>query len=243
MANDYFRFKEFIIRQNRCAMKVCTDSCLFGAWTIQFLEDSKFILDIGSGTGLLSLMLAQKSSAHINGIEYDPESYFQSVENIEESTLANRIDIVQGDIRNYRFKDLFDFIITNPPFYENDLQSPEEKINSARHGITLNFRELISAIDQNLRPSGQFAVLLPFHRSGYFENLASEKNFYLQQTVSVRQMPQHEPVRSFNVYARLPVHTPQRTEISIRNEKNKYSTEFIQLMDEFYEKIAFGTDE
>jgi tRNA1Val (adenine37-N6)-methyltransferase len=220
-------------------MKVCTDSCVFGAWTANYLEHSKHILDIGSGTGLLSLMLAQKSPAEIDGIEYDSESFSQSIENIQESPWATRIGIVQGDVRVYEFKQLYDFIITNPPFFENDLQSPAENINSARHGSSLNFEELISSIDRNLHQAGSFTVLLPSHRSGYFKNLAVKNGFYLKENISLRQTPRHEPFRNFHLYNRISVAEPYSAELFIKNEKNKYSEEFVSLLNSYYEQIAF----
>src|SRR5271154_3865208 len=125
MPNSYFRFKQFIVRQDRSAMKVCTDSCILGAWSATRLHDAKKILDIGSGTGLLPLMLAQYSHSEIDGIELDHESYKQAEENINESPWSDRLQIMEGDARYYPYKEKYDFIISNPPFFESDLQSPD----------------------------------------------------------------------------------------------------------------------
>src|SRR5450631_3782511 len=103
MPNDYFRFREFTINQDRSVMKVCTDACLFGAWTVRHLKDAKNILDIGTGTGLLSLMIAQKSPGLVDAIEYDHESYLQAEQNTTASSWSDRINIIEGDVRHYPF--------------------------------------------------------------------------------------------------------------------------------------------
>ncbi|HEY4936229.1 MAG TPA: methyltransferase domain-containing protein, partial [Puia sp.] len=111
MPNPYFRFKQFTIQQDRSSMKVCTDSCILGAWTGPRLRGAKRILDIGTGTGLLPLMLAQKSEAHIDTIESDPETFTQAGENIKQSPWSGRIRLMEGDVRDYSFQYRYDFII------------------------------------------------------------------------------------------------------------------------------------
>src|SRR5450631_830225 len=123
MPNSYFRFKQFVIQQDRSTMKVCTDSCVLGAWTALQLGQVKTILDIGTGTGLLALMLAQKSEGLIDAVESDPESAGQARENIGQSSWSDRIRVVEKDARDYLNETHYDFIITNPPFFESDLRS------------------------------------------------------------------------------------------------------------------------
>ncbi|HCL83101.1 MAG TPA: tRNA methyltransferase, partial [Chitinophagaceae bacterium] len=129
MSNSFFRFKKFTIQQDRCAMKVCTDSCILGAWTAGRLQGAARVLDIGTGTGLLPLMLAQKTGATLDTIESDPEAVVQAGENIRQSPWAGRIRLLAGDVRTYPFTSFYDFIIANPPFFESDLRSPVDKKN------------------------------------------------------------------------------------------------------------------
>src|SRR4051812_24083842 len=117
MSNNYFQFKEFVIQQEHCAMKVCTDSCLFGAWASAWANNKKRILDIGAGTGLLMLMLAQNSSAIIDGIEIEPGCYRQLSTNVTSSPWADRLHAIENDVRQFQFKEKYDFIISNPPFF------------------------------------------------------------------------------------------------------------------------------
>src|ERR1700712_4521124 len=124
MPNTYFQFKQFIVRQDRCAMKVCTDSCMFGAWVSTKISGNQHVLDIGSGTGLLMLMLAQKNISKIEGVELDSAAFLQSGQNISESPCADSLHVFHGDIRSVALARTYDFIITNPPFYQDSLSSP-----------------------------------------------------------------------------------------------------------------------
>jgi tRNA1Val (adenine37-N6)-methyltransferase len=121
VANNYFQFKQFTIHQDRCAMKVTTDGCLFGAWIAKQVDGNKLavdnILDIGTGTGLLSLMIAQQSPAKIDAIEIDKETYEQAKENVAASPWAERINIIHGDAKQLPASQQYDVIVSNPPFY------------------------------------------------------------------------------------------------------------------------------
>ena len=143
MRYSYFRFKQFVIHQERSSMKVCTDSCILGAWTAVQLKNVKTILDIGTGTGLLPLMLAQKSESIIDAIESDRESAGQARENVQLTPWSDRIHIIEGDVREFIGEDRYDWIITNPPFFESDLRSPERKKNEAKHDESLTLGQLI----------------------------------------------------------------------------------------------------
>jgi tRNA1Val (adenine37-N6)-methyltransferase len=238
MPNDYFRFREFTIQQRRSAMKVCTDACLFGAWTVRHLQDENKILDIGTGTGLLSLMIAQKSSAFLDAIEYDHDSFSEAKENIKASPYPEQIKIIEDDVRRYPFKNDYDFIVTNPPFFETDLQSTEKNKNLAKHSISLSLRELIVVVDQILKPTGSLSILLPFHRSDYFKKLAFEFGFSPQEETTIRQTEHHLPFRIMAIYSRNSPKPAVHSEIIIKNDGN-YSEEFSLLLKDYYEDNAF----
>ena len=182
-------------------MKVCTDSCILGAWSVHHLHGAKKILDIGAGTGLLSLMLAQKSESRIDAIELDPESAAQALENITASSWSARIRMLEGNVLHYPLPADYDFIITNPPFFESDLRSPMEKKNKAKHDESLTLDELIVVIRNQLKITGTFSILLPFHRNDYFEKLATANGFFLCEKLTVRQTPAHQPFRSICLFS------------------------------------------
>ncbi|MEO8711563.1 MAG: methyltransferase, partial [Parafilimonas sp.] len=173
MPNDYFRFKQFIITQDKCAMKVCTDACLFGAWAAHNPQlEASNILDIGTGTGLLSLIYAQKNMhASIDAIEIDEAAVQQARENFEASIWKERLHVYNTSIQQFATSSnkKYDVIICNPPFYENDLKSENKQRNLALHSDALTLEELISDVDLLLGDDGSFFVLLPFHRTKYFE--------------------------------------------------------------------------
>jgi tRNA1Val (adenine37-N6)-methyltransferase len=166
MANNYFDFKQFRIEQDRCAMKVTSDSCVFGGWVAERLQSmpqpSKRILDIGAGTGLLSLMIAQAvDKATIDAIEIDPDAANQARENIERSPWKDSIRIQQGDVLEFSMEIKYDVIVTNPPFYEDELTGPDKKKNQAHHDESLPLSNLFDRLGKLLQPTGRFYLLLP----------------------------------------------------------------------------------
>ncbi len=167
MANNYFKFKQFTIQQGGCAMKVTTDACLFGAWVASNIQENlyyiKRILDIGTGTGLLSVMLAQQSPAYIDSVEIDTDAAQQAQTNFKGVLWQGGLKVYETAIQHFIGKP-YDFIITNPPFFDNDLKSDDVKRNLALHSSALSLEELLANITRLLLPTGQFAILLPFHR-------------------------------------------------------------------------------
>ena len=215
-------------------MKVCTDSCILGAWSALRVTNSKNILDIGTGTGLLALMLAQKSGASIDAIESDPGASEQARENIEDSPWREQIRLMEGDATKYSFVEKYDFIISNPPFYELDLHSPIAGKNRAKHDESLTLEQLLGVIKSCLKPGGDFSVLLPFHRTSYFENLAGENGFRLLEKLELRQTPGHNPFRSVLLFSTESKGNLLISKMNIKDENGKYSSEFSELMNEYY---------
>ncbi|HMH34677.1 MAG TPA: methyltransferase [Puia sp.] len=234
MSNTYFQFKQFTIHQQRCVMKVCTDACIFGAWIANKITPDASVLDIGSGTGLLMLMLAQKNSGQIDGIELEPACFGQLQENIVASPWKDRLGLFHGDVGNYPFSRQYDFIISNPPFYESDLQSASTEKNLAKHSMELSLEELLDAIDQNLVRDGSFGVLLPFHRTAYFETLAFQKGFKLKEKLLLRQTNAHEYFRSVLHFSRENAACAIISGFVIRNEDGGYTGAFKELMGDYY---------
>jgi tRNA1Val (adenine37-N6)-methyltransferase len=156
-----FRFKQFSIRQERTAMKVTTDACVLGAVADAGTGPTR-TLDIGTGTGLLALMLAQRNlMARVDAVELDPNAATQAAENVADSPFADRIAVWPGAIQTYRPGLVYDRIITNPPFYTNSLRSPDASVNRALHNDDLPTADLLTAVNRLLAPSGQWWVLLP----------------------------------------------------------------------------------
>ena len=235
MPNPYFKFKKFTIHQDRCAMKVCTDACILGAWFADKAPAWSSVLDIGSGTGLLMLMLAQKHKGEIRGIELDLEAFRQLQDNIEQSPWRQMLRVFPGDVRSYSFPGKFDFIITNPPFYEGDLPAVSATANLARHSKELTLSELLVAIDANLTPEGSFGILLPYHRSAWFEEQAHTRyGFSLCEKLLVRQTPRHDFFRSILYFSRHPESFAPVTELTIQNSEGIYSADFTELMRDYY---------
>ena len=220
-------------------MKVCTDACILGAWFSEKTPSWSRVLDIGSGTGLLMLMLAQKHKGEIRGIELDLSAFRQLQDNIRKSPWKDMLGAVPGDVRTYSFPGKFDFIISNPPFYEGDLTAGSESANLARHSKELTLAELLPVIDNNLSVEGSFGILLPFHRTVYFEELAAAHGFYLREKLLVRQTPRHDPFRSILHFSRRRERFVPLTELTIKNAEGSYTEEFAELMRDYYLPMAY----
>ncbi len=215
-------------------MKVCTDSCIFGAWFAGKIAGKQSILDIGAGSGLLTLMLAQKNEAVFHAIEIDPSAFEQLKQNISDSPWKDNITVVGGDATASAFPQQYDFIITNPPFYHGDLKSDNNAINLARHDAGLTFERLINIIGRNLAPGGSFGILLPFHRTAAFEQIAVSAGFFLIEKMLVRQTPAHSFFRSILHFSKHGVLSPQLYELTIRSVEGSYTEDFEALMKEYY---------
>jgi tRNA1Val (adenine37-N6)-methyltransferase len=234
MPNPFFQFKQFLIHQDQCAMKVCTDACIFGAWFAQKDLPAKEVLDIGSGTGLLMLMLAQKQESSFEGIEIDVSSFHQLKENVAKSKWSNRITVTQGDVRDLSSEKKFDFIISNPPFYENNLKSKSTGVNTARHSKELTLEQLLTVIDNNLSSNGSFGILIPYYRLSHLEKIANEKKFLGLEKLLVKQTPAHDFFRAILHFSRNKKQEIVEKELIIQQTTGKYTEEFIELLKDYY---------
>lgn len=219
-------------------MKVCTDSCLFGAWAaneINVCNNVEKILDIGTGTGLLSLMLAQKTKAYIEAIEVDKKSFEQAKKNCADSLFSERIVLYNADARNFAFHKFYDVIICNPPFYEKELKSNNERKNTAHHDTGLLLNEVLDIIKKKLQPDGVFFLLLPYKRITGLENSFASHALSMKQKILVRQSIKHDYFRIMIQGTHSTINTDTTyAEISIRDHKIKYTLKFIKLLQDFY---------
>ncbi len=234
MSNPFFRFKQFTIRQENCAMKVGTDACLFGAYMARELKDLEGkILDIGTGTGLLSLVLAQESAAEIDAIELDDASYLQAKDNMEASPWWRRLHVYHADIITFPASNRYDHIISNPPFYENDLRSGDAAKNSAKHESSLTLLQLLKAIHDHLKEDGSFSVLLPDHRVTYFEQEAEAFGFHVNTRTRVRHSEAHAHSRGILIFSKNKI--PLKEDVLvIRDDNGNYTAAFRDLLGAYY---------
>jgi tRNA1Val (adenine37-N6)-methyltransferase len=239
--NAYFQFKQFTIHQDKCAMKVTTDACLFGAWITSLfkIEDLRFnnCLDIGTGTGLLALMVAQKNPAIvIDAIEIDKDAFEQAGENVAASPWANSIKIIHADAKEFIALQKYDIIISNPPFYEKELKSDQPKKNIAHHSEDLSLQELLSVIKNNLQPTGSFYLLLPYKRHKEIRELMLKNELTITQMMLVRQTVDHDYFRIM-LSGKLKENSSGETsmnEMAVTGAKGQYTVEFVNLLKDYY---------
>lgn len=236
MANSYFQFKQFTVQQDRCAMKVTTDGCLFGAWLAENMAaDNVQLLDIGTGTGLLSFMIAQKNStATIDSIEIDTNAFEQAVENNKASPWYANIHLLHGDVKEFRFQKKYDIIISNPPFYENEWSSSNSEKNTAHHSSHLLLKDLLLIIHQNLTPNGKFYLLLPYKRNNEIMQLLQQNKVHVTKKILVRQSVNHDYFRFIIEASFTTEEETVTTEIAIRNHENEYTDAFRHLVKDYY---------
>lgn len=195
MGSPSFRFKQFEIWHDCCAQKVGTDGVLLGAWAD--LKQSKHILDVGTGSGLIALMAAQRASeAEVVGIEIDPDAARQASENAQRSPFSERITITQSDVRDFHSPLAFDCILSNPPFFTEETRPPVSERAIARNTATLTFVELIAAVGRLLADEGCFHVVLPSSAVPGFVALCLDCNLRLERQCLVSTVAGKTPKRS-----------------------------------------------
>jgi tRNA1Val (adenine37-N6)-methyltransferase len=233
-----FRFKEFEIHQDKTAMKVGTDGVLLGAWC-SLAHHPESILDIGSGTGLIALMLAQRSEAEtIDAVELDENAYEQTVENFERSDWGDRLFCYHSSFQEFAQEmaeegDQYDLIVSNPPFYTDSFETDDEARNKARFTSSLSFEELIAGANHLLSKAGRFAVIIPFKEEQRFVTLASESKWFLARVCRVRRTATSEVKRSLLEFS-LKESNLVEQELVIEISRHNYTEKYKELTRDFY---------
>ena len=238
MSNPFFQFKQFTIRHDKCAMKVGTDGVLLGAWA--GIESCNRILDIGTGTGLIAMMLAQRSKAVIDAIDIDAEACLQAQENAESSPFAERIKIRQSALSDFAQTDtgLYDLIVSNPPYFVDSLKCPDQKRNTARHTDTLTLEDLLQDSRKLLAPLGRIALILPYDLKERLADCIRTQNLFLSKETSVIPVPGAEPKRLLaELTAEPPVFPTFSSQLTIEIARHQYTDEYVSLTKDFYLKM------
>ncbi|MBC3845420.1 methyltransferase [Winogradskyella echinorum] len=233
-----FQFKQFTINQDRCAMKIGTDGVLLGAWTS--VEHNPFnVLDIGAGTGVLSLMIAQRSLAeNIEALEIDAEAYEQCSENFENSPWADRLFCYHASLLEFveEVDDEFDLIICNPPFYSEDYKTDNEARDLARFNDAMPFEHLIYAVANLLSKNGVFAVVIPNKEEEKFIDLASKIGLSVKRSLHVKGNPNSEFKRSLIEFSFEETEI-ETSDLVIETARHQYTEDYINLTKDFYLKM------
>lgn len=236
--SELFKFKQFNIDQNRCAMKVGTDGVLLGAWAkLDAATDS--ILDIGAGTGVIALMLAQRSNAEIiDAIEIDAGAYEQCVENFEISPWGDRLYCYHADLDEFvdEIEDQYNLIVCNPPFYAETVTSGNLQRDQARQNEFLPFNQLLEGVAKLLRENGTFATIIPYKEKEVFLDMAAKLGLLPNECLHVKGNPSAEIKRVLLAFSKEKQEC-KTSELIIEIERHQYTAEYVTLMKDFYLKM------
>ena len=234
-----FQFKQFSVQQDRCAMKIGTDGVLLGAWAP--VEQNPFsILDIGTGTGIIALMLAQRSTAQqIDALEIDEQAYEQATDNLENSPWNDRLFCFHAGLDEFMEEpeDEYDLIVSNPPFYAKDYKTNNDQRDLARFQDALPFEDLIEAADLLLSENGILAVIIPFKEEDRFLAIAKEFELYPTRITRVKGTSTAEIKRSLLALSRNKTTLFSIDELTIEIGRHEYTPEYIALTQDFYLKM------
>jgi tRNA1Val (adenine37-N6)-methyltransferase len=237
MSHSTFAFKQFVIQQDKCAMKVGTDAVLLGAWVNA--SQSKNILDIGTGTGVIAIMLAQKSNAVIDAVDIDESAYKQALENVSTCPWKERISVHHTPFQHFSIETQkkYDLIVSNPPYFVDSTKTPEESRTYARHTDMLEFEELLEGVMQLLTDDGKFYVILPAKEGEFFRDIAEMRELYLTKLMRVKPRLDKQEKRYLMKFEK-ERKSFSETSITIEyQEHHSYTDEYRELTKDYY--LAF----
>ena len=233
-----FKFKKFQVNQDKCAMKIGTDGMLLGAWT-SLKNDPFSVLDIGAGTGILSLMLAQRSKAElIEAIEIDDNAYEQCAENFDNSVWNDRLTCYHASLLEFvkEIEDNYDLIVCNPPFYTEDYKTENDARDLARFNDAMPFDHLIYAVANLLSENGLFTIIIPLKEESSFIDLALKNGLFPNKILRVRGNLNSDIKRSLIEFS-FKNKTLKTSELTIETSRHKYTDDYIKLTKDFYLKM------
>lgn len=215
-------------------MKVGTDGVLLGAWTN--IDDAKTILDIGTGTGLIAIMMAQRSFAKVDAVELEPAAYNQAVENIERCIWKDRVKVYNQSFQVYSetCKQRYDLIISNPPYFSNALQTPDMKRTNARHDTTLDFEDILSGSQRLLSDHGKLNVIIPSREKNRFYQISKKHNLFCTRITHVKPLPSKEPKRVLMEFSKKEKPLSENYLVIENNKRHHFTEEYKELTKEFY---------
>jgi tRNA1Val (adenine37-N6)-methyltransferase len=229
-----FRFKQFDILQDKTAMKVGTDGVLLGAWSD--VVNSNSVLDIGTGTGVISLMIAQRSSAKITPIEIEENAYFQAKQNFEKSKWIDRFEVYHTSLQNFKPEHKFDTIVSNPPFFNNSQKTPNESRNFARHTDSLSFDELLKFTSENLSDIGKASFIIPYDSENQFLVIAKDNKLFANRICRVKGK-EDSPIKRSLIELSFQNNKCDVNYLTIEISRHVYTQDYINLTKDFYLKM------
>ena len=231
MSNSWFRFKRFLVNQEDCAMKVGTDGVLLGAWAD--IRPGCRVLDIGTGTGVIALMAAQRGAGYVTAVEIDTAAAAQAARNAAGSHWADRIEVLSLDVADYVNDARFDRILSNPPYFRDSLRSPDLGRNTARHNDALSYETLSGCAASLLTAEGQLCVVLPYDSVGEFVRCALNRGLYLIKRTDVVTAQGRSPKRSLLAFSNTESQLVTNI-LAIRDDSGNESADYINLVKDFY---------
>lgn len=236
MANNYFSFKQFTVFQDRCAFRVGTDGVLLGACTD--ITDARSILDIGTGTGLIALMLAQRSEAEITAIEPDRNSFEQACSNVENSKWGNRIKVINTLLQDYfPGPTKYDLVVSNPPFFTDSLPNPDQVKAATRHNIQMNNEELLSGVSRLIAAGGRFQVIMPYVEGNILIAEAQAFGMYCVNILKIKPLPTSEVRRLILTFSREKINTHESFLTIEHGKRHGFTEEYKNLTKDYYIKF------
>jgi len=234
-----FHLKQFSLHHHRSSMKVGTDSLLLGIWVNT--ENTRKILDIGSGCGILAMLMAARSDARVEALELDNASYEEALENFRNAPFNNRLEIIQNDFRKFAVESgrKYDLLISNPPFFINDKRASEQVRSNARHGDTLNYDELCSGAVHLMDTASRFCLVLPYEESRTFVQIAEKHGLYVHKKMLVFPKRGRQPNRINLELTTEKAPLPVVERFIIREENNTFTRQYI----DFFKDYLIGLDE